>query len=195
MILICRHGETIWNTEHRKQGQLDSELTELGRKQASELRKSLIMFCGDKKFKVISSPLGRVVKTGEIVFKDVGFINGFSTDDRLKEHSFGKWEGLTPLDVENCFPGMQAKREKDRWNFKIPEGESYALLEERLSSFLSSIHLDSNLILLCHEMVSKTLRKILLNLSEIQALDLTHDQYSFFIVEEGTSSEYKFGSK
>ncbi len=190
MILICRHGQTAWNLESRKQGWLDSELTDVGKNQAKALQFGLKTFCRNKKFKVICSPLGRVVATAKIALTGATFISETTNDDRLKEHSFGAWEGLNPEEVEKRFPGMQAAREKDRWNYQLPEGESYALLEERLTSFLQDINQSQDLILFCHEMVSKTLRKILLDLTETQALDLTHDQYSFFIVDDKQLHQY-----
>ena len=36
-LLIVRHGQTVWNTQHRMQGQQDSPLTELGRELARRL--------------------------------------------------------------------------------------------------------------------------------------------------------------
>ncbi|HEX9448002.1 MAG TPA: histidine phosphatase family protein, partial [Dongiaceae bacterium] len=36
-IFLLRHGETEWNLDGRLQGQLDSPLTELGRRQAQHL--------------------------------------------------------------------------------------------------------------------------------------------------------------
>ena len=180
MILICRHGQTAWNLEGRKQGWLDSELTDLGKNQAKALRFGLKTFCRKNKFKVICSPLGRVINTAKIALAGASFVSETSTDDRLKEHSFGAWEGLNPVEVEVKFPGMQAAREKDRWNFQLPEGESYAILEDRLTAFLKDIDHAQDIILFCHEMVSKTLRKILMDLTELRALDLDHDQYSFY---------------
>jgi len=59
---------------------------------------------------------------------------------------------------------MQEKRERDCWNVQLPEGESFALLENRLMSFLNDIDKSEDILLFCHEMFSKTLRKILLNL-------------------------------
>lgn len=38
-LYITRHGETVWNTQKRMQGWLDSLLTELGEIQAGWLRK------------------------------------------------------------------------------------------------------------------------------------------------------------
>ena len=36
-LILIRHGETLWNTERRMQGQLDSPLTERGLWQARQL--------------------------------------------------------------------------------------------------------------------------------------------------------------
>lgn len=37
-LYIVRHGETVWNLEHRVQGQTDVPLTDNGRNQAKELQ-------------------------------------------------------------------------------------------------------------------------------------------------------------
>ena len=190
MILICRHGQTEWNAESRKQGWLDSDLTELGINQAKALRGGLKTFCQGNKFKVICSPLGRVRSTAKIALADANYVSEISYDDRLKEQSFGAWEGLNSREIEISFPGMQEEREKDCWNFRLPEGESYAILENRLISFLDDINKSQNIILFCHEMVSKTLRKILLDLTEQQALLLAHDQFSFFVINNKMMHQY-----
>ena len=190
MILICRHGQTEWNLENRKQGWLDSELTELGKSQAKALQIGLKTFCREKKFKVICSPLGRVKNTAKIALADAQYVSEITYDDCLKEHSFGAWEGLNSEEIEVSFPGMQEKREKDCWDFQLPEGESYAILEDRLTSFLDDIDKSEDILLFCHEMVSKTLRKILLNLTKQQALVLTHDQFSFFVIDNNQIHQY-----
>ncbi len=190
MILICRHGQTEWNLESRKQGWLDSELTELGKSQAKALQIGLKTFCREKKFKVICSPLGRVKNTAKIALANAQYVSEITYDDRLKEHSFGTWEGLNSEEIEVSFPGMQEKREKDCWDFQLPEGESYAILEDRLTSFLDDIDKSEDILLFCHEMVSKTLRKILLNLTKQQALALTHDQFSFFVIDNNQIHQY-----
>ena len=190
MILICRHGQTEWNLDSRKQGWLGSELTELGKSQAKALQFGLKAFCREKKFKVICSPLDRVRSTAKIALDGARYVTEITYDDRLKEHSFGTWEGLNSEEIEVRFPGMQEKREKDCWNFQLPEGESFVLLETRLTSFLNDIDKSEDILLFCHEMVSKTLRKILLNLSRQQTLILTHDQFSFFVIDNKQMHQY-----
>ena len=190
MILICRHGQTEWNLESRKQGWLDSELTELGKRQATAIQFGLKTFCRGKRFRVICSPLGRVRSTAKIALADAQYVTEITYDDRLKEHGFGAWEGLNSEEIEVRFPGMQQKRERDCWNFQLPEGESFALLENRLTSFLNDIDKSEDILLFCHEMVSKTLRKILLNLSEHQTLALSHDQFSFFVIDNKQMHQY-----
>ena len=88
---------------------------------------------------MICSPLGRVRSTARIALADAGYVKEITYDDGLKEHSFGAWEDLNSEEIEVHFPGMQEKTEKDCWNFQLPEGESFAILENRLTSFLNDI--------------------------------------------------------
>ncbi|MBQ6561613.1 MAG: histidine phosphatase family protein, partial [Paludibacteraceae bacterium] len=40
-LLLCRHGQTEWNVAHRFQGQSNSDLTPLGKRQAVRLGERL----------------------------------------------------------------------------------------------------------------------------------------------------------
>ena len=37
VLILIRHGETLWNTQQRMQGSLDSELTQTGESQVKAL--------------------------------------------------------------------------------------------------------------------------------------------------------------
>ncbi len=52
------------------------------------------------------------------------------------ELTFGEWEGLTWAEVEARDAAGVMAREKDKWTFAPPGGESYAELAERLSAWL-----------------------------------------------------------
>ena len=84
-----RHGATKWNTEGRLQGQTDIPLNDAGR----EMTISCAEGMKDVPFDLcISSPLIRARETAELITEGRNVPILF--DDRLKEASFGKWEGL-----------------------------------------------------------------------------------------------------
>lgn len=87
---FVRHGETVWNVEHRLQGVHDIPLDETGVRQAEELHRKLAAE-GVRFARVYSSPLSRALRTAEIVSgrPEAGIIR----DDRLTEIAFGKLEG------------------------------------------------------------------------------------------------------
>jgi probable phosphoglycerate mutase len=87
-IYIVRHGETLWNKDKRLQGSVDIELSDYGRKLARETGAAL----KDTAIDVIySSPLKRAYETATLIRgdRDIEII----TDERLKELSFGCFEG------------------------------------------------------------------------------------------------------
>ena len=86
-LYILRHGETAWNTERRMQGNKNSDLTELGRRQAlavgRALKAELALTPGPTVF--WRSPLGRVRETAEIIGRELGLAaTDWREDDRLK---------------------------------------------------------------------------------------------------------------
>ena len=94
-LLLARHGETDWNRELRVQGASDTELNELGRRQAAELARQL----ADTELDAIyASDLSRARETAEIVAESTG--HEVRLDPALRERDFGSWEGLTREEVE-----------------------------------------------------------------------------------------------
>ena len=85
-----RHGETDYNKREQLQGSgINSSLNDTGRRQADLLKRSSSLPVSDAI--LYSSPLSRAIETGQIVTdRPVG---DFKLDDRLKERSFGIWEG------------------------------------------------------------------------------------------------------
>ena len=67
----------------------------------------------------------------------------YHTDPRLKELSFGQWEGLTWPEVQQQAPLEAKAREIDKWGFVPPKGESYAMLAERVRPWLESLNQDT----------------------------------------------------
>jgi len=107
-LLLARHGETDWNRELRIQGSSDIGLNELGRRQAQFLAQELTDVELDA---IYSSDLSRARATAAAVAATHGL--EVSLDPRLRERSFGSWEGLTREDISTFPPGSRHDGESD----------------------------------------------------------------------------------
>ena len=107
-LLLARHGETDWNRELRIQGSSDIELNELGRRQAQFLAHELTDVDLDA---IYASDLSRALATAEAVAATHGL--DVNVDARLRERSFGSWEGLTREDIALFPEGSRHDGESD----------------------------------------------------------------------------------
>jgi probable phosphoglycerate mutase len=147
-LYFIRHGETDWNAEGRLQGQRDVPLNDLGRVQAEEagvILKGLVERPDDLDWWV--SPLARTRETAERARTAVGLHpTYYKTDERLKELTFGRWEGLTWKDVRRADPVGASARERDKWRAVPPDGESYEMLATRVEGFLPTLRRETALV-------------------------------------------------
>jgi broad specificity phosphatase PhoE len=148
-LYFIRHGETDWNAARRLQGRNDVPLNALGRRQAAqcgELLAKLFAAHGrtPQHFTFTSSPLSRARETMDILRVALGLPQkAYATDPRLAELSFGSWEGLTYKEVRDQDRSILAKRDRDKWNFRPPGGESYAQLLVRVREWYGSVSGDA----------------------------------------------------
>ncbi len=148
-LYFVRHGETDWNAERRLQGQKDIPLNALGRTQASRCGLILGRLLGQNgrtagDFDYVSSPLGRARETMELLRTGLGLAPGlYSTDARLMEMSFGRWEGFTFAELQASEAEALAARERDKWGFVLPGGESYAQLVVRVRAWYQAMERDT----------------------------------------------------
>jgi broad specificity phosphatase PhoE len=144
-IYLVRHGETDWNLEGRLQGGRDIPLNDLGRVQAEEAAgrlRHLMLPLDDYDF--IASPMSRAIETMEILRGALGFDpKYFQTDERLREITFGSWEGLTWREVKARDPDRARAREQDKWGYVPPDGESYRMLCERIRPAIEALRRES----------------------------------------------------
>lgn len=149
ILYFVRHGETDWNAERRLQGQHDIPLNALGRAQANrcgELLRDLLLQDGRQAedFDFVASPLGRARETMERLRGVLGLDPAdYRTDARLMEMSFGRWEGFTFPELQAQEAEALAARERDKWGFVLPGGESYAQLMLRVGAWYDGVTRDS----------------------------------------------------
>ena len=145
-LYFVRHGETDWNVAGRLQGQRDVPLNGRGRDQASAVGRLLrdMLAANVAELDFVASPLQRTRETMGLLRVAMGLpADPFAMDDRLKEIAFGRWEGRTWRDIRKSEPATAQARDADRWGYVPPEGESYAMLAERVKPWLSSLEGDT----------------------------------------------------
>lgn len=165
-LIMVRHGETDWNVEARLQGQQDIPLNGRGRQQAAAVGRALLAAVPDlSDFTFVASPLDRARETMELM-RGAMHVDpaAYATDPRLKELTFGDWEGKTWGEVRHSDPDGAAAREADKWACVPPSGESYGMLAERVSSWLAER--DGPTLAVSHGGVSRVLLHLICDLPQ-----------------------------
>ena len=161
-LLLVRHGQTIWNAEHRYQGQTDIPLSPLGEAQALAVSRRL---AGEQIDAMYSSDLQRARHTASHIAAlpplDV------REDRRLREMAFGEWEGLTYAEITARDPQRLAEWASHSPGASPPAGETREALEMRVQALLSDIaarHADQTVLLVAHGGTLLTLLALALGL-------------------------------
>jgi probable phosphoglycerate mutase len=139
-IYLLRHGETEWSQDGRLQGQLDSPLTESGRRQARQLGALLAAHLDGAETPLICqvSPLGRAQETANLIRAEAGhhLASEQLVEPRLSEIGFGDWEGLTFDEIEADWEDLIDQYDDLDWLFDAPNGEGYERALTRIQSWL-----------------------------------------------------------
>ena len=126
VLILIRHGETLWNTQLRMQGSLDSDLTSKGESQIKALGEWMkevpfdYLYCSDS---------GRARKTAEAISKYTGHTLNF--DKSLREKDLGIFEGLTSEEARERYPETFQLFKTTGANYVIDQGESTQQLLDR----------------------------------------------------------------
>ena len=187
IVYFVRHGQTDWNAEARFQGTRDIPLNDKGRGQARHNGATLKGLVDPAKVNFIASPLMRTCETMEIIRAEMGLEpHAYQTDDRLKELSFGDWEGRTVTELEETQADLWAARQTDKWFFRPPQGESYQDLADRLRSWVNEI--DGPLVVVSHGGVNRGLRFLLSDHDNETLANALIPQDKVMIIKDGVVS-------
>ena len=103
-LLVVRHGRTGHNAAHLIQGQLDVELDDTGRAQAVAVAPRLAAF---EPVAIVSTDLRRAADTAAPLAALTGL--PIHLDQRLRERSFGDWQGLHGTEIAERYPAEHAR--------------------------------------------------------------------------------------
>ncbi|HEX3858471.1 MAG TPA: histidine phosphatase family protein [Pseudolabrys sp.] len=149
VVFLVRHGETDFNVAHRLQGHYQTSINARGREQARHCAGLLRdLFEREQRrpddYAYVSSPLRRACETMELIRTALGLApTAFALDDRLMEIAYGEWEGLNLPEIQARYPSVLAERERDKWDFAPPGGESYRRVAQRVGEWYAALVRDT----------------------------------------------------
>ncbi|MGL5574908.1 MAG: histidine phosphatase family protein [Sarcina sp.] len=203
-LYLTRHGETIWNTEGRFQGWANSDLTDLGVKQAKWLERRI----RDLQIDIIySSPTGRAYQTAEILRANRNL--KIITDDGLREINVGVWEGKNQEEIKS----LCMDNHYNFWNVPsmyVPTkgGESYKEMLDRSFNAISEIvkkNEGKRILVVTHTITIKSFMCMLekreidtlwhepfVKQTSLTEIDFNSDEYEILLNADMSHHEYSF---
>jgi len=146
-LYVLRHGETNENITGIMQGNMETVLNEVGRRQAISVQNKVKEAGIDL---VFSSPKKRTVETAQLAAPNIPLI----LDDRLLSRNHGEFEGMRRDEVNL----------QDYWNIKLnkqfEKAESMGEIFNRVSSLLNDISInysDKTVLLVTHSGITRVL--------------------------------------
>ncbi|MHB1319285.1 MAG: histidine phosphatase family protein [Anaerolineae bacterium] len=133
-LYAVRHGITGWNALGRIQGHAQSQLTEIGRKQAEAIAERLSTEHIDA---VYASDLDRAMHTAQAIARPHGL--AVYPDPRLREAAYGDWEGRTMDELRQLYPDTVTEWMSEPVTVAPSGGESLDEVAARVGSFLEEL--------------------------------------------------------
>jgi probable phosphoglycerate mutase len=166
-LYVIRHGECQHNVEGWAASHDDSPLTENGRAQARSNGRVLRQVAGSlDNLDFFASSLHRTCNTMELLREEIGLPpTAYRADRRLMEGNLGDH---TRMPGSALAMGHPEAYRNDPWNYVRPNGESQAMVYERIGRFLGSLTRDS--VIVTHALPVVMLRAHYLGLSPEQAM-------------------------
>ena len=128
---LVRHASTAWNEEGRLQGMTDTVLSAKGEADARRWR----LPSPADGWKRVCSPLKRARRTAELLQPGAPV----SVEARLREMSFGAWEGRTIADLRESVGASFLAEEDKGLDFQPPGGESPRAVMKRLAGWTREV--------------------------------------------------------
>lgn len=148
IVWLVRHGETVWNAQHKISGWVDVELSERGQQMARDLRAGLELEHFDG---VWSSDLKRAIATAELAYR-----HPEKQDRRLRELDFGPLEGQNWMTM----PEQHQRDVLDFCEHCTRGGEKISAFEQRVIGFLDHLPPGRHLLFVHAGVIRVALRRV-----------------------------------
>lgn len=188
VIYIMRHGQTVWNREHRIQGRKDSALLP---ESLLAVQRAAEYLAGQGIDKVFSSPLPRASCTADIVCGILGLPN--MNTPLLLECDHGRCEGMIREQVDVQMPEFYRARRTDKWATPWPDGEAYEDVYRRAEQFAAAeLEVGQKYLVIAHEMVNKCLVGALLQWQHDRIMDFKQTNTELLVIHGSDLMIHRF---
>lgn len=121
VLVVLRHGQSVWNSENRFTGFVDIELSKKGRYEAKYAGQLLNSIKFDY---VFSSDLMRTIETAEIVANEINYKNAITHISDFKERDYGDLTGKNKTELGITYGADQVKKWRRSYYTGPPNGEN-----------------------------------------------------------------------
>ena len=188
LLVLLRHGESVWNAANRFTGWTDVELSEKGELEAANAGQQL----ADTRFDVCyTSDLVRAQRTAEIVLELNSASDTIPTheDWRLNERHYGALQGLDKDETRAKHGAEQVHIWRRSYDVAPPDGESLKTCAERTipcleECIIPDLESGKNVLVTAH---GNTLRSIVMHIE-----GLTREQVLSLELPTGVPRSYEF---
>ena len=174
MLVLIRHGQSVWNAANRFTGWTDVELSEKGEIEAADAGIKL----ADVRFDVVhTSGLIRAQRTADIVMSKNTVSGKISTrvDERLNERHYGDLQGLNKAETAEIHGSDQVHIWRRSFDVPPPGGESLEMTAERtipyfVEEIIPDLESGKNVLVAAH---GNSLRSIVMHIEGISPEEIT----------------------
>ncbi len=167
LLSIVRHGQSTWNLENRFTGDVDVDLTPLGREEARSAGKKLAHISFSRCF---TSVLERAIETLDIILKET-HQQGLPIvrDKALNERNYGQLQGLNKAETAKKYGDQQVAIWRRSYSVRPPGGESLADTAARVIPYYTKeiepyLKKGENILVVAH---GNSLRALMMHLEHI----------------------------
>jgi 2,3-bisphosphoglycerate-dependent phosphoglycerate mutase len=173
ILVLIRHGQSLWNAENRFTGWTDIDLSKKGEKEAKAAGEKLENVSFDV---VHTSALMRAQRTAEIIIKNNKISENIPTykDERLNERHYGSLQGLNKTETAEKYGPEQVHIWRRSFDIAPPDGESLKMTAERTLPYfkedvLKHLNEGKNVLISAH---GNSLRSIVMHIENISKEDI-----------------------
>ncbi|MDR3711995.1 MAG: 2,3-bisphosphoglycerate-dependent phosphoglycerate mutase [Puia sp.] len=169
LLVIVRHGQSAWNLENRFTGEVDIDLTPLGREEARLAGEKLKTFVFGHCF---TSALKRAQESLSLILEEMGgAAPPIIIDKALNERNYGDLQGLNKAETARKYGDAQVALWRRSYAVKPPGGESLKDTADRVLPYYRQqieplLKAGENILIVAH---GNSLRALMMHLENISA--------------------------